>query len=88
MSVPKLTGCRCQCCACGEYFGSVDVFDRHMVGEHGVNRRCLSGDEMSALGWARNQRGFWIRNRLEAGRVAILRRPRGIPTTTLQGMSP
>lgn len=86
MSGPRLTGCRCQCCACGDYFGSVDVFDRHRVGEHGVNRRCLSADEMTALGWARNERGFWIRSRLEAGQIAIFRRPMCTPATTLQGV--
>lgn len=87
MSSPKLTGCRCQCSACGHYFGSVTVFDRHRVGEHGVNRRCLSGDEMSALGWERNERGFWITRRLEAARVAIFRASGSAPATTPQGRS-
>jgi len=88
MTTPKLTGCRCQCCACGDYFGSDSVFDRHRVGQHGVGRRCLSAAEMSALGWTRSRRGFWIKSRLEAGRIAILRGPEGIPATTLQGAAP
>jgi len=88
MSVPKLTGCRCQCCACGEYFGSVDVFDRHRVGEYGVNRRCLSVDEMSAMGWERNGRGFWLRHRLGAGRVASFGSSHDAPATAPQGVLP
>ena len=88
MTAPKLTGCRCQCCACGEYFGSVAVFDRHRIGRHGVDRRCLSRSDMSALGWVQNDRGFWITCRLEAARVAVFRRPRGTPATTLQGVAP
>lgn len=85
MTAPKLTGCRCQCCACGEYFGNVVVFDRHRVGRHGVDRRCLSVDEMSAMGWEQNGRGFWLRHRLGAGRVAIFRASGSAPATTLQG---
>jgi len=87
MSALKLTGCRCQCCACGEYFGNVDVFDRHRVGEYGVNRRCLSGEEMTALGWARNGRGFWLKHRLEAGRVATFAGSNRAPATNPQGVA-
>lgn len=55
---PKLTGNRCQCSACGEYFTSVRSFDRHRVGRLGVDRRCLTQAEMDAAGSERNARGF------------------------------
>lgn len=60
MTGPKLTGCRCQCVACGEYFGSVRGFDRHQVGEHHARRRCLTLTEMLESGWARDGRGFML----------------------------
>lgn len=69
---PILTGRRCQCCGCGEYFNGERGFDRHRVGEHGVNRRCLTVDEMTARGWHRNGAGFWSMTRLDsAGRARI-----------------
>jgi hypothetical protein len=66
MSAHRLTGARCQCCACGEHFNSVGMFDRHRVGsfaDFGVARRCLTALEMRARGWQTNSKGFWIRNR-------------------------
>ena len=67
---PKLSGRRCQCCGCGEYFNGERGFDRHHVGVHGVNRRCLSIAEMIARGWYRNAAGFWAITRLDgAGRA-------------------
>jgi hypothetical protein len=59
----ELTGKRCHCSACDEYFNSVSVFDRHRVGNwlnDGANRRCLTIDEMVARGWSINANGFWI----------------------------
>ena len=47
MTGPTLKGCRCQCAACGEYFGSERAFDRHRVGDYAEpgqwqgTRRCL-----------------------------------------------
>jgi hypothetical protein len=68
---PRLTGSRCRCPTCGEYFNSTSVFDRHRVGlwrDQGIHRRCLSGDEMTARGWSLNAKGFWIeRQRSAAG---------------------
>lgn len=58
MSAPKLTGNRCQCTACGQYFNGAQPFDRHRVGDCG-NRRCLSVAEMEAAGFIRNAVGFW-----------------------------
>lgn len=66
MMAPQLRGSRVQCTACGEYFASVAVFDRHRVGEFagvgGVNtRRCLSVEEMQAQEWPKTEKGFWLR---------------------------
>ena len=68
----RLTGSRCRCSGCGEYFNSVSVFDRHRVGSweaEGANRRCLTILEMLSRGWQLNSRGFWIeRQRIDAPR--------------------
>jgi hypothetical protein len=58
---PTLTGNRCQCSACGEYFNSSTAFDRHRVGsfQHRT-RRCLSIPEMTARGFCKNPAGFWM----------------------------
>ena len=66
MTASSLTGNRCQCPACGDYFTSTRAFDRHRVGQFGNDRRCLTATEMDAAGFARNARGF----RGEPGRVA------------------
>jgi hypothetical protein len=62
----RLTGSRCRCASCGEYFNSVSIFDRHRVGLWdcaGKHRRCLSVDEMRRRGWLLNPRRFWIERR-------------------------
>lgn len=62
----RLTGCRCQCTACFECFGSVRAFDRHRTGEYARpgtwahTRRCLTLAEMVSAGWQRNARGFLL----------------------------
>lgn len=61
MNAPALTGSRCQCTVCWDYFGSERGFDRHRVGEVGSpNRRCLTASELAAAGWDRDARGFWL----------------------------
>lgn len=73
----KLTGRRCQCSACGEFFNSCSLFDRHRVGSHANEareRRCLSRNEMTARGWSVNSSGFWIRSQM----------PTSDGTTTIQ----
>lgn len=60
MTAPKLTGNRCQCTACGEYFNGVAGFDAHRIGRFGVDRRCLDVAAMTAHGWMRNAAGFWV----------------------------
>lgn len=47
------------CSGCGEDFNGVSLFDQHRVGKHGVDRRCLTTDEMLARGWRRNRSGRW-----------------------------
>lgn len=50
----KLTGNRCQCPACGEYFGSVYAFDAHRRGDHAVSRWC------DTSGMVRSKRGYFV----------------------------
>ena len=60
----KLTGDRCQCRACGEYFNSTFSFDKHRKGTS-KDRVCKSPSD---IGMSKNERGFWIssvRPRLE-----------------------
>lgn len=87
MTGPKLTGCRCQCSACGEYFGSERAFERHRVGDYAApgqwrgTRRCLSVSAMLADGWVRSARGFLLQpDSRRAG--AGVQGPRMTPTAT------
>jgi len=48
----------CQCPACGKYFTSPSSFDRHRIGSHGADRRCMSNGELEAAGFEENARGF------------------------------
>jgi hypothetical protein len=59
MTAPRLTGSRCLCRGCGEYFNSVKSFDRHRI-DYPDGRRCLSSDEMHQRGMTVNRQGFWI----------------------------
>jgi len=64
-----LTGNRCRCSGCGEYFNSTSMFDRHRAGDwkdRGSNRRCLSPAELSERGYLKNSAGFWIREGMPA----------------------
>ncbi|TCG08362.1 hypothetical protein BZM27_12565 [Paraburkholderia steynii] len=65
----KLTGDRNQCPTCGEFFNSSSAFDKHRTGPFGkasapAQRRCMSPDEMRALGMVKNDAGFWIEKRM------------------------
>ena len=60
-----LTGNRNQCQACKEYFNSNSPFDKHRTGTYGVNRRCLTPDEMLAKGMLKNDAGFWITEKMK-----------------------
>lgn len=59
MKAPQLTGNRCQCTVCGDYFGSVRGFDRHRIGPID-SRACLPAAALLASGWQRNARGFLL----------------------------
>jgi hypothetical protein len=62
------------CCACLQDFGSVELFDRHRVGQHAYDfleglrmeparedgRRCLDIGEMEDAGLRLNSRGRWF----------------------------
>jgi len=86
--IQKLTGNRCQCPACRDFFNSTSTFDRHRTGHYANenSRRCLTAAELTARGWSRNALGFWIERAMhrEAAttRTEPLRAP--APATTLQ----
>ncbi len=71
----RLTGSRCQCMGCGDWFNSTSTFDRHRAGTfapRGVwlgQRRCLTADALRAKGWARNAAGYWIERPWQAATV-------------------
>lgn len=54
-----LRGDRNQCAGCGAYFNSTHAFERHRTGAFGVDRRCLTADEMTARGMVLGADGFW-----------------------------
>lgn len=64
----KLTGSRCRCRACGEYFNSTKAFDRHrkdrqVLGDSGLGemvRVCRTPAELVFRGWSKNAGGFWV----------------------------
>jgi hypothetical protein len=82
MTAPTLTGCRCQCVACGDYFGNVVGFDRHRVGDFGAGRRCLTAGELVSRRWIRNERGFWLRPSSGRGPAALQGHDLYLPATT------
>ena len=59
-AIMRLTGNRNQCQGCKQYFNSTTAFDKHRTGEHGVDRRCMTPEEMTAIGMLVNHAGFWI----------------------------
>ena len=56
----KLGSQRNQCQGCKQYFNSNAAFDKHRTGKHGVNRRCMTSEEMKDKGMSINHAGFWI----------------------------
>jgi hypothetical protein len=56
----KLSGDRNQCQGCKEYFNSSFAFDKHRTGNHGIDRRCLTVEEMTERRMCKNAAGFWI----------------------------
>lgn len=70
----RLTGDRCRCATCLEYFNSSAAFDKHRIGRFDPpERRCRSVEEMAAAGMVRNARGYWVthKNRFLAFRESI-----------------
>ena len=61
-----------QCPTCGELFNSISSFDFHRTGKFGIpdpdkigcylkaDRRCLSTNEMTKKGMAKNNDGWWM----------------------------
>ena len=71
----KLTGSRCQCTVCGEYFSRVSLFDKHRYGPHtldGKQRKCKTRDEMLAMGWRHHVGGFWTGQALPVGKFKAI----------------
>jgi hypothetical protein len=57
----KLTGNRCKCPSCGQYFNSTYAFDTHRIGTFQPMRRmCLTPEQMIEEGMAQSAKGFWI----------------------------
>lgn len=86
-TLPRLTGSRCRCAACLQFFNSTSAFDLHRTGTHGVDRHCREPSEMLALGMSVNDLGFWIeRRRGEARqkRGSHAQETRSAPTLALE----
>ncbi|WP_160803633.1 hypothetical protein [Nitrosomonas sp. GH22] len=66
MTKLELTGDRNQCPTCNEYFNSTAAFDKHRTGKYGVDRRCLTVQEMNNKGMSKNDAGFWITSTMPA----------------------
>lgn len=64
----RLTSQRNQCQGCKQYFNSNTAFEKHRTGKHGVDRRCMTPDEMTALGMLVNDAGFWITEKYDGNR--------------------
>jgi hypothetical protein len=63
----KLSGDRCFCRTCGEYFNSSAAFDKHRIGtldpkaSH-YGRRCRTVEQMQAAGMELSKAGWWLRD--------------------------
>lgn len=60
MTRPKLTGQHNECPTCLELFNSNAAFDKHRTGTYGVDRRCLTVEEMTERGMCKNAGGWWV----------------------------
>lgn len=82
----KLSGDRCRCNACGEYFRTTSAFDKHRTGPY-VDRRCLARAEMTDAGMAEAVQGdgclYWTTGEWQARGKARLRLRR-----QTEGLSP
>ena len=55
----QLNGNRNQCPTCKKYFNSNGAFDKHRTGTHGIDRRCMTTDEMLDAGMILGGDDFW-----------------------------
>jgi hypothetical protein len=60
-----LNGDRNQCQGCKEYFNSTFAFDKHRIGQFGIDRRCMTTEEMEAKGMCVNTHGFWVGKQMD-----------------------
>jgi hypothetical protein len=86
--MPRLTGNRCQCPTCGEYFNGVQPFDKHRTGDYAKpgqpnTRRCLTVAEMIAAGFIRIAAGFWMSD--SRGQRAARQSAAGLPAHRTHG---
>ena len=56
------------CRACGQFFNSVSMFDRHLGGTP-QERKCRSPQWLLSKGHLLNKDGFWIREKYEETKV-------------------
>jgi hypothetical protein len=59
MTERTLRGDHCRCTSCGEYFNSTKAFDKHRRGSY-PERRCLTPEEMLAIGMSKNAGDWWV----------------------------
>lgn len=62
------------CNSCGKDFNSMSAFDLHRVGQHGINRRCLTTEEMQAIGMVKNKYGRWCIKAMSKDRAFYVER--------------
>lgn len=55
-----LRGQRNECPTCGELFNSNAAFDKHRTGHFGIDRRCMTVEEMHGKGMCKNAGGWWV----------------------------
>lgn len=60
MKYSGLTGDKNQCAGCSEVFKSTAAFDKHRTGDFGVDRRCMTTEEMISKKMAKNAKGLWV----------------------------
>ena len=61
----RLRGDCNQCPGCAKYFNSTGAFDKHRTGQHGVNRRCRTEEEMLDIGMLVNSKGYWVKEKMK-----------------------
>ena len=59
-----LVGNRNECGTCKQRFNSNKPFIWHRIGKFGVDRRCMTTEEMLAAGMSLNKDGFWITEKM------------------------